>query len=330
MSKNRTFWSKVSGLGMVAALIAAPARAAEPLKVVGSFRVMEMAPLLTAAEAMPGLVTVSHGGIANLWPDAVETAATATGPKGTVADIAGNAETQALLQSVKQTDLRIILTVTEGNYRMMARRSSDIRNLADLKGKRIATSASTSAAYYLHKMLARADLTATDVTIVNFVPAQLKKGGDMLIDGGIDALALWEPEPERARQALGDNAIELFEFGAYRELYNLNATAATLADPVKRKQIVSYVRALLTSCHDATYRPARAQELVAKNTGYDFKLIEAAWPHHRWACNLPTDLADVLAEEEKWLAAQDKRPPRDGAQLAKLIDPSILAEAQKK
>jgi len=329
VSSNRTFRSKAGGLGLIVALASAqPIRAAEPLKVVGFLKVVEMAPMLAAAETMPGVVTVSNGGIPSLWPGVVDPIApTATAQKGAVPDLAGNAETQALRQSVMHPDLRIILTVTEGNYRMMARKSSGILNLADLKGKRIATPASTSGAYYLHKMLARVGLTEKDVIVV---PAQPDKGGDMLIAGTVDALAVWEPEPERARQALGDNASEFFEFGAYREVYNLNATAATLADPVKRKQTVAYVRALLAACHDATYKPARAQELSAKNTGYDLKLIEASWPHQRWACTLPTDIVDVLVEEENWLATQDKRQPRDRAQLAKLIDPSILAEAQKK
>jgi len=305
---------------------AAPAQAAEPLKVVGFLKVMEMAPLVAAAEAMPGEVKISNGGIPSLWPGVVDAVApTATTTKGNVPDLAGNAETQALRQSVMHPDLRIILTVTEGNYRMMARKSSGIRALADLKGKRIATPASTSAAYYLHKMLARVGLTEADVTVV---PAAPDKGGDMLIAGSVDALAVWEPEPERARQALGDNAVEFHEFGVYREVYDLNATAATLADPVKRKQTVAYVRALLAACHDATYKPARAQELVARNTGYDLKLVETSWQHQRWACYLPTDLLDVLVEEEKWLSIQDKRAPRDRAQLARLIDPSILAEAQ--
>ena len=44
--------------------------------------------------------------------------------------------------------LRIILTVSEGYYRIVARRSAGISSLADLKGKRIATFPSTSSAYY--------------------------------------------------------------------------------------------------------------------------------------------------------------------------------------
>ncbi len=55
------------------------------------------------------------------------------------ADIATNAETQALRQSVDHPNLRIILTVSEGFYRVVARRSAGMTKLADLKGKKIAT-----------------------------------------------------------------------------------------------------------------------------------------------------------------------------------------------
>jgi NitT/TauT family transport system substrate-binding protein len=318
------------GVALVAALACIqPVQAGEtPLKVVGFLRVMEMAPMHIAAESLPaGSVTISSGGVPSLWPGVVDAVApNATTAKGNVPDLAGNAETQALRQSVPHPDLRIILTITEGLYRVVARKSSGIRNPADLKGKRIATIGSTSAAFYLHKMLERLGLSEADVTIVT---AKAEPAAEMLIAGTVDALALYEPEAERARQLLGADAVEFNEFGIYRELYNLNATAATLADPVKRRQTIGYVRALLGACQEATYNPARAQELTAKNTGYDLKLVEAAWAHHRFACTLPTDLLDVLVDEERWLAAQDKRAPRSRAQLATLIDPSILAEAQK-
>jgi NitT/TauT family transport system substrate-binding protein len=318
-------------IGVAAALacIQSVQAAEPPLRVVGFHKVIERAPLELAAERLPpGSVTIGSGAIPSLWPGVVDSAAPgARTEKGAVPpDLAGNAETQALRQSMMHPDLRILMTITEGMYRTIARKSSGIQNLADLKGKRIATISSNSSSYYLHRMLARVGLTEADVTIV---PALADKGADMLIAGEVDALAVYEPEPERARQLLGANAVEFNEFGVYRELYNLNTTTATLNNPVKRRQTIAYVRALLTACHDATYNPARAQELVAKSSGFDLKLVEAAWHHHRWTCSLPTDILDVLVEEEKWVAAQEKRQPRNREQLAFLIDPSILKEAQK-
>ena len=63
-----------------------------------------------------------------------------------VADVATNAETQLLRFSVRHPDLRIIFNVTEGLYRIVARRSAGIASIADLKGKRVATIEQTSAA----------------------------------------------------------------------------------------------------------------------------------------------------------------------------------------
>src|SRR5690242_829280 len=84
--------------------------------------------------------------------------------------LATNAETQALRQSVDHADLRTILTVSEGWYRIVARRSAGISQLADLRGKRIATAPNTSSAYYLHKMLGTVGMITADVTVVPVTP----------------------------------------------------------------------------------------------------------------------------------------------------------------
>ena len=56
-------------------------------------------------------------------------------------------------------------------------------------------------------------------------------------------------------------------------------------------------------------------------------LIKAAWRNHAFVCDMPTDILDVLAKEEAWLAPREGRKPRGREDLATLIDPSVLAEA---
>lgn len=322
----------VSLTGLLVASGIAMAADTGPLRVYGSASVLEMGPLLRAAElSPPGTVAIRDGGIPNLWKDDAAPAAQGESFGGLTApvsvgraDLAANAETQALRNSVTHPDLRIILTVTEGLYRVIGRQSSGISSVRDLKGKRIATLPSTSAAYFVHRVLAPEGLTDADVVIV---PMLAKQGADALISGGIDALAIWEPEAERARARLGGNAIVLGGPGVYREIYSLNTTAAALADPVKRAAIVAYVRTLTKACAESRDAPAQTQALLAKSTGYAPKAIAAAWPHHRFPCALPGDLLDVMAQEELWLAAADHRAPRSRAALAPLIDDSVLAEA---
>ena len=315
---------------------AAPAPAG-PLRVYGMSTVLEMGPMLRAAELMPaGATRVSDGNIANLWKEDVPPG-TAPPPQaqgenfgGLVApvflgraDVAGNAETQALRNSIAHPDLRIIMTVTEGLYRIVGRRSAGIANLRDLKGKKIATMPSTSAAYFVHHMLAEAGLTEADVTIV---PLLATPGADALIAGKVDALAIWEPEVERAYVALGKDAIEIKGEKVYREIYSLNTTAGALADPARRAQIVAYARALTTACQESRSKPGRIYALLEKTTGYSQKMIGAAWPHHRFPCALPADLLDVMVKEDQWLSVQDKRPARSREALAPLIDTSVMAE----
>src|SRR5262245_55682922 len=132
--KGPDFVLGLAAIGMTAALTCAPsARAEEPLRVVGFSKVMEPAPMELAIESLPpGTVTIASGAIPNLWPGVVDSAApSARTEKGAIPpDLAGNAETQALRQSVPHPDLRILMTITEGMYRTIARKSSGIQDLA--------------------------------------------------------------------------------------------------------------------------------------------------------------------------------------------------------
>ncbi len=307
-----------------------------PLRVHGAFGVLELGPLQRAAETSKPPALVRPGTIVNLWRDE---GAPPPGTKGEAygaisapylpghADLAGNAETQALRNSIEHPDARILMTVVEGVYRIVARRSSGIAKLEDLKGKRVATFPATSAAFFLSRQLASVGLSDADVTIVSVRP---KEGTDALVAGTVDAFAMYEPEPERAFAALGEDAIEIPNGGIYSEHYNLNTTTATLADPVKRAQVVAYVRELLSACREATEKPERVIALAAESTKYDVELIGKVWnKHHRFVCTMPSDMLDVLAAEEQWLAKLENREARSREQLAPLLDTSILEEARK-
>ncbi len=276
--------------------------------------VLEVGPILYAAERLSdGDIVYKTGSVTNLYAKGDE-----------LADVAGNAETQALRTSVDNPDLRIVFTVAEGLYRIVARRSTGIAEIADLKGKRIGTMSATSAAYFLHKMLETASLSEDDVTVVALPLAGM---ADSIIAGKVDALSIWEPESERAAAGLGTDSIEFQNPAVYREIYNLNTTAAALADPVRRAQIVAFVRALIEAGKIAEKQPDRIWPMLAKTSGFDAKLIADSWHHHRFPGGLVPDLLDVMEQQEIWLAAGAKRPARSRADLAKLIDPSILDEA---
>jgi sulfonate transport system substrate-binding protein len=293
---------------------------ATPLRIFGMRSTIERAPVNFAADSFyPGKPRVGHGGIPNLY------AAPGSQPPLEPADVATHAETQALRNSLTHPDVRIILTVAEGHYRLLGRRSAGIATLADLRGKRIATIEDTSAAFHLHKMLHLAGLSEADVTIVSFPrPTGIAKA---IIDRSVDVLAMWEPEMQSAVEALGEDAILFEQDPGYREIFNLNTTAGKLAEPAKRRQIVAFVAATIRASRALAGDPAPGIRLVAEASGYDPALVARSWRHHTFPGKISDDLLDILVEEDAWMAQRAGRTPRSRADLATLIDPSIVTEA---
>jgi sulfonate transport system substrate-binding protein len=283
-----------------------------PLRVSGNTTTIELSPVLVAANGIyPGPITVTNGGIPNIMDGS--------------ADVATNAETQLLRQSVDDPNLRVIFTVAESFYRIVARKSAGISKVADLKGKRITTPRNTSAEYFLVRMLATANLTEADITLIPITP--VTEMSVALKDGRVDAIAMWEPESERAIAVLGNDAIVLQDRNVYRELFNLNTSTKVLADPAKRRAVVEFVRALIMSSEQLRSRPQDFWPYIASKLNYPQELVSKSWPELRYAGSMVRDLLDVMEVEEAWVARERNRSPRTRAQLATLIDASLLQEA---
>jgi sulfonate transport system substrate-binding protein len=296
----------------VASLLAAQQPSLPPLRASGAATVIELGAVHIAANGIyPGLITVGAGGVPTLTSG--------------MSDVATNAETQLLRESVDNPDLRVIFTIVESHYRIVARKSAGILKLVDLKGKRIAVPRNTSANYFLYKMLETVRLTEDDIT---FAPAT-----DMtqaLVDRKIDAIAMWDPETAKAVDAIGKDAITFQDPKVYRELFNLNTTAKTLADPEKRRAVVQFVRSLMTAIDRYKAHPKEFWPYVSTKVNCPVDLLEKSWPELHHNQNIAPDLLNVMVEEEKWVAKERKREPRTRAQLAMLIDDSVLKEARQK
>lgn len=320
-------FKRFAGAMLACALAGAAHAETPPLAVYGNRQTIEIAPVLLAADAhYDGAVAVKMGGVANLVGEAGAPGFAEQGE----ADLATNAETQLLRFSVKHPNLRIVLGVSEGLYRIVARKSAGIASVADLKGKKIATIAPTSSGYFLSRMLAREGLGWNDIQPVSLQPGTpLSALPGMLARQEVDAVVIWEPESENALQAVGDDGIEFGGEGVYRELFNLNTTAEKLADPAERARIVAFIAAVLEAGKRLAADPLRGKALVTAAGGFAAQDVEDSWKHHRFAPGMPADLLDVMVEEEQWLAGQEKRVPRGREELAKLIDTSAYEEALK-
>lgn len=302
---------------------------ADTLRIYGNLSLLEMAPVLLAAEQIyPGKTLLEHGSVMALWGKASDLASLTSAGQ---ADIAGNSETQALRGSVANPDLRFIFTIAECPYRIVARRSAGITRLADLRGKRVGTQLESSGEFFLDTMLRTVGLTAQDVIRVPFMAhtdAPISLLPQQLRDGKIDAVALWEPQVQRAKAALGSDAIEFYDPAVYTEKFNLCTKQANLDDPELRQRIVAFVRALIAAARRLRVEPETGWRLVAKAAELDVETVRDAWPYFNYPGTLATDLLDIFARQEPWIARVQGRVPRTREALAALIDDSVLREAR--
>ncbi|KAH9908485.1 periplasmic binding protein-like II [Xylariomycetidae sp. FL2044] len=291
------------------------------LKIASALAVLEWTPELIAKEDyFNGTVDIVDGGIPSLFSDPT-------------VDLGANSETQLVRQFAAHRNARSIITVAEVYYRIVASKKKGINSLADLKGKRIGAVPSTSSEYFVQQFAATAGLSPSDYTIVTGGACLKEPCGAgtypaMLKAGTIDAIGMWEPSIQLGIQALGDDAIV---FGdnqtTYREIYNIATTTEKLNDPAKRQEIVGFLRALTRAEHVFQNDPDKVIGRAAEAVGTDPVVLKAAWPVHRWTARVPPDMVDVLVEEDKFVAAYDRRTALTREELETLPDPSVLEEA---
>jgi ABC-type nitrate/sulfonate/bicarbonate transport system substrate-binding protein len=159
--------------------------AAEKLRVGVNLTTIETLPVYLINKELAGEgVALSGGAIPSLTAGNV--------------DVVTNAETQAILRSIANPEIRVILTVAEYSYRIVARRSAGVRTATDLRGKKIATSLSSSAHFYIVKTLQSVGLSEPDVTVVGMTPPDMPAA---LARGDVDAVSIWEPAAEQSAKA---------------------------------------------------------------------------------------------------------------------------------
>src|SRR5215203_1202329 len=282
-----------------------------PFTVAVATAVVEAAPVYMAKEGPFGPdFQYINGGVRTLSNDG--------------AHAAGNATTQMLVVIRDNPNVRLLFTLVEGLYRIVGKRSAGINTLADLKGKRVVVPRSTSANYHLVAMLRSVGLQESDVTIVD-APATGMAAA--LVKGDADAISMWEPESQNAVEALGKDAVIFQNNRIYREFYSVYSTTDVLNNPRRRAQLVEFVRAINTTTNELKKNPKPFFGLISRVTKHPEDQIARGWEHHNFPFNVPSDMLDIITEEEKWVASTQKRAPRTKQELQGFIDTSILREA---
>jgi sulfonate transport system substrate-binding protein len=117
-------------------------------------------------------------------------------------DLGGVGNTPPLFAAAAKSNLEVVAGATMGakGDTIVVPRDSDVRSVADLKGKKVAVAEGSSANYNLLAQLAKAGLKYSDISVQNLQPADALAAFSA---GHVDAWAIWDPYTSQAELTAG-------------------------------------------------------------------------------------------------------------------------------
>ncbi|AIF52363.1 ABC transporter substrate-binding protein [Pelosinus sp. UFO1] len=152
------------------------------------------------------------------------------------------------------------------NQELVVPKGSNIKAMADLKGKKVAYVKATTSQYFLLKMLKQAGMTWDDI-----IPVQMSTSDGLiaLVGGKVDALAGYGNAIITAHQQGATVLVSAKDILSGN--FMIEATPDAINDPAKHAAIVDYLSRLDKSYEWAAANPEKWAEIIAVNTHEPFE-----------------------------------------------------------
>lgn len=216
--------------------------------------------------------------------------------KGEV-DVATAAELVVTKRGYAESNLRILSGICRyWNKGFIGRKDHGITSHFDLKGKKIAFPATSSAEHNLVVFLALQGLTLDDVVPVNLKPAKIVEA---MTAGDVDAAIVWEPHVSAIEDALGDNAVKLMERGTEANLLVVgDASKLDGQGPAVKKLL----KGLVLAEDWVRQHPEEAKAYLVQRFGLDAIYVDGLWPRMQFVVTLPQEILEAMDSVARWLS----------------------------
>ncbi|PXX46997.1 ABC transporter substrate-binding protein [Undibacterium pigrum] len=210
---------------------------------------------------------------------------------GTVADI------PVMFAGLDQRPVSVIATIfkNEKDHGIIGRRDRGILEPANLKGKRVGVTLSTSGHFTLSAFLNRQKLSVKDVTMINYKPEEF---ADAIERGEVDAVASWEPFLNTMLNRLGSNGVAFYGKDVYESLYNVVGMRSYISS--QPETIRKVLRALDQGSQYCNEMPDAARAIHESGKKSNTKDQKAAWATYRFEIGLDQGLLLALEDQARW------------------------------
>jgi ABC-type nitrate/sulfonate/bicarbonate transport system substrate-binding protein len=215
------------------------------------------------------------------------------------ADLATPFDTPIALAILKNEPVRVLssLSVLLGNAQVLSNKQHGIRTPADLKGRRIGFIPNTSGEYILSMVLANAGIEDSQITGMPMSsPDDLKRA---LVQGDVDAAALWAPLTQLAKNEMGADAVVGFTSPTYVETALLTTTEGVLQK--KRSAINKFMSALVKAENMVLREPQKAlQYIQAALPDTPTDVVKQTWASLQPQIRLDNQMSVSLENQMRW------------------------------
>ncbi len=216
--------------------------------------------------------------------------------KGDV-DIAWAAEFPVVRSAFVKEKISVIAALSRfSDQYLFGRKDRRIKNIPDLKGKKIGIPRNTIAEFYLARFLELQGMKIQDVSLIDVQPPQSM---DVITSGSIDGVVTWEPYSSQiAVQLAGRVAawpVQSNQLG-YGVIIGRNDFISNHPEIVNR-----FLKSLARAEDYLIRNPKASKDMVKKRVHYDDTFMEIFWSENQFSLSLDQSLITAMEDEARWM-----------------------------
>jgi ABC-type nitrate/sulfonate/bicarbonate transport system substrate-binding protein len=216
-------------------------------------------------------------------------------------DIAVAADFVGVRNIFAHPELRILTQASIHKvFYLIGRPDKGIRDIQDLKHKKIGVTRKGAGEFYLGQFLNFNHLSFEDITVVDLSPAEMIT---MLETGEIDAAVIFDPHAYKLKKKLGHNAVSWSVQGD-RETFALVYTTESFIKE-HPETVAKYLRSLLQAEKFFTDNPTSAQDFMIESLQYDREYILHMWPNFTFSHRLDQELLLTMEDQARFVMSNN-------------------------
>jgi len=216
-------------------------------------------------------------------------------------DISVSAEYPVVSAVFKKKKIRVIGTIDRyQNENIIGRKDRGIRNISDLKGKKMGYPSGTIVEFFLGRFLDLHGMSLKDVTLVDVKASQ---SVDAIAHGDVDAIIYFQPYVYAMRNRLGDNAI-IWEAQSNQLMFTVIAGRNDWIDS-HPEMINRFLKSLAQAEEYFIGHPDESKAIVQKRLNHSDAYMEAVWHDHQFSLTLDQSLIIAMNDEGRWMISNN-------------------------